>query len=328
MKKRSGDVLAGLLLAIGVCTVVSAKNYTEDLAVVTLTSSAPNFIRKDITVEGQIFYEETQKVKLPMDCTVEEIFAQQGAWLEEGAPILRLKESDLQVAYYEICLKEEALEEILEAGGTKGELARWQQVQLRDEKRYLETLIRNEGVVYAEEYAYVIQQDYQEGERVIGASMPELGIAAGGYRLEWAVDVSDWQEFTSGTGVIGTDKLEMLWEEPVFRDGRYRYTMILTDEKTYAQGYPVKISLRYVSDEYAGVIPKSCVRYDKDGAAYVYEVVEQQRVFGKEYVVLRKGITIVDQDGANVAVKAELSNVVLRSSKELTDMQAVAIIEE
>ena len=80
---------AGMLLAIGACTLISAKNYAEDLAVVTLTSTAPNAIREELTVDGEIFYEEISEIKLPTSCTVEEVFAGEGAWLEAGDLILR-----------------------------------------------------------------------------------------------------------------------------------------------------------------------------------------------------------------------------------------------
>ena len=108
-------VAAGMLLAIGACTLISAKNYAEDLAVVTLTSTAPNAIREELTVDGEIFYEEISEIRLPTSCTVEEVFAGEGAWLEAGDLILRLKESDLQIAYYEMLLQAESLEETAEA---------------------------------------------------------------------------------------------------------------------------------------------------------------------------------------------------------------------
>ena len=111
MKYRFVMAAAGMLLAIGACTLISAKNYAEDLAVVTLTSTAPNAIRQELTVEGEVFFEEISEIKLPAGCTVEAIFAGEGAWLKAEEPILRLKESDLQIAYYEMLLQAEGLEE-------------------------------------------------------------------------------------------------------------------------------------------------------------------------------------------------------------------------
>lgn len=318
----------GVVLAIGVCTLVSAKNYAEDLAVVTLTYTAPNCIREELTVDGEILYEEVMDVKLPGGCTVEEVYVQAGSWIEAQGPILRLKESDLQIAYYEMLLREESLEEAADEEGNRGELARWQQVQLKEEMELLEKLISDEGVISAQEEAYVIYQGYEEGKKTAGESLLRLGLAEKGYRLEWSVDMSHWRAFTTGNALIGEDRIQLSLENPVFRDGSYHYSVSLEGEERYAQGYPARVELRYVSEEYPMTIPKSCVRYDGTGAAYVYEVIEQQRNFGKEYVVWKTGITIVDQDDVNVAVKAALSDVVVRSSKELADMDAVAVVEE
>ncbi|MCI9142191.1 MAG: hypothetical protein HFH87_06140 [Lachnospiraceae bacterium] len=330
MKYRFVMAAAGMLLAIGACTLISAKNYAEDLAVVTLTSTAPNAIRQELTVEGEVFFEEISEIKLPAGCTVEAIFAGEGAWLKAEEPILRLKESDLQIAYYEMLLQAEGLEETaeVEAEEIRGELAAWQLVQLREELEILEELISREGLICAREEAYVIYQGCEDGKRTGGETVLKLGLPEKGYRLEWAVDVSDFREFTSGSAVIGEDRMKLNLEQPVYKNGSYLYSVRLEGEERYAQGYPARIELRYVSKDYPMTIPRSCVRYDGTGAAYVYEVVEQQRNFGKEYVVWKTGITIVDQDEVNVAVKSALSDVVSRSSRELSDMDAVAVVEE
>lgn len=328
MKYKSAVVPAGMLLAIGACTLVSAKNYAEDLAVVTLTSTAPNAIRQEITVDGEIFYEEIAEIKLPAGCAVEEVFAWEGDWLEEEEPILRLKESDLQIAYYEMLLQAESLEEVEDEEGTRGELAKWQQVRLMEELEILEELISENGLICAQEEAYVIYQGCEEGKKTGGESVLKLGLPEKGYRLEWTVDRSCWREFTSGNALIGEERRKLELKSPVFKNGNYHYSVELQGEERYAQGYPARIELRYVSEEYPMTIPKSCVRYDGTGGAYVYQVVEQQRNFGKEYVVWKTGITIEDQDEVNVAVKAALSDVVARSSKELTDMDAVSVVEE
>lgn len=206
MKHWPGVVLTGAVLAIGVCTLVSAKNYAEDLAVVTLTYTAPNCIREELTVDGEILYEEVMDVKLPGGCTVEEVYVQAGSWIEAQGPILRLKESDLQIAYYEMLLREESLEEAADEEGNRGELARWQQVQLKEEMELLEKLISDEGVISAQEEAYVIYQGYEEGKKTAGESLLRLGLAEKGYRLEWSVDMSHWRAFTTGNALIGEDR--------------------------------------------------------------------------------------------------------------------------
>lgn len=222
-------VAAGMLLAIGACTLISAKNYAEDLAVVTLTSTAPNAIREELTVDGEIFYEEISEIKLPTSCTVEEVFAGEGAWLEAGDLILRLKESDLQIAYYEMLLQAESLEETAEAEAEefRGGLAAWQLVRLREEMEILEELISQEGLICAREEAYVIYQGCEEGKRTDGETVLKLGLPEKGYRLEWAVDMSGFREFTSGSAVIGKDKRKLALGQPVYKNGSYRYSVRL-----------------------------------------------------------------------------------------------------
>ena len=93
-------------------------------------------------------------------------------------------------------------------------------------------------------------------------------------------------------------------------------------------GQPVELQFLYVSEEYPAVLPKNCIHYEEDGSAYVYQVYQRSRNFGKESYVRKVGVTIEDRDGNNVALKASLSGVVLGSSKGLGDMMAVAVIEE
>ena len=92
----------------------------------------------------------------------------------------------------------------------------------------------------------------------------------------------------------------------------------------------MRIELQYVSEEYPMTIPSSCVRYDGTGAAYVYEVVEQQRNFGKEYVVWKTGITIEDQDEKKVVVSElsalfEVSEETIRRDLDKLDRDGLAI---
>jgi len=50
--------------------------------------------------------------------------------------------------------------------------------------------------------------------------------------------------------------------------------------------------------------------------------------YGKEQYVRKLGVTIVEQDTANVAIKGRISNIVSGSSKQLQDMMAVMVIEQ
>ena len=167
MKRGIYAGLAVLLLVIGGCTVISANNYTKDLAIVTLTSTVSNCVRSELTVTGEIYYKKTMDVEIPTGCTVEEIFAEVGDHLTAGSPLLRLKEVDLQIAYYQKLLKVEALESVKASGGTEGELAMWQLQILEEEISALKKVIDDACMVRIESDGYVIKQGYAQGDLTI-----------------------------------------------------------------------------------------------------------------------------------------------------------------
>ncbi len=328
MKHKVFLPLVAILLVISGCTVISARNYSKSLAVVTLTSTVSNSIRSEMTVTGQIYYKETMNADVPAGCNVEEVFVEVGDYITAGSPLLRLKEADLQIAYYQKQLKMEPLEHAQKSGGTEGELAAWQMQILEEEITELKTVIDNGCIVSAESDAYVISQGYGKGNHTISDSLIKLGKAEGGCYLEYSINPSAYKEFTSGTAVIKDQTIQLSPEEPVYSNGKYIFCMDLPEVTECNHGEPVEVQLKYVSEEYRAVLPKSCIWYDTDGSTYVYEVATRSRNFGEESYVRKVGITIEEQDTLNAAVKAPLTDIVLRSSQELYDMAAVVIVEE
>ena len=103
MKYRLWILIAGVLLIISGCTVISAKNYIKSLPMVLLTSTVPDSIRTEQKVTGNLYYKEIAQVKLPEECRIQEVFAKEGVFVSEGDPILRVKMSDLHIT----CLKKQ-----------------------------------------------------------------------------------------------------------------------------------------------------------------------------------------------------------------------------
>lgn len=328
MKRGIYAGLAVLLLVIGGCTVISANNYTKDLAIVTLTSTVSNCVRSELTVTGEIYYKKTMDVEIPTGCTVEEIFAEVGDHLTAGSPLLRLKEVDLQIAYYQKLLKVEALESVKASGGTEGELAMWQLQILEEEISALKKVIDDACMVRIESDGYVIKQGYAQGDLTISEPLVKMGISEEGCYLECSVNASAYKEFTSATAAIKNQTVQLSLKEPVYDNGKYVFKMNLPELTECKHGEPVEVQFKYVSEEYKAVLPKSCIWYDTDGSAYVFEVATRSRNFGEESYVRKVGVTIEEQDNLNAAVKSPLSDIVLRSSQELWDMAVVVIVEE
>lgn len=348
MKTKIALVIMAVLAIVGGFTYISYRNYIKELPMVTLTSSIGNAIRIQMETNGSLYYNEVLEVVLPQGCHVEEVFVSEGDAVEEDSPLLRIKVADLQVARLNKQLQIEALEEVEEEGGTEGELAYWKKELLLEEVTALEELIAAEGVVVAKGLSVVegnaasdesaedeedvnpvrvIGQTYKKGDLTNSDAPITLGLPGGGCYLEWRVNAKDYKEY-KGTARIRSRKIDLTLKAPKFTDGVYIYRSQVETPENFVQGEQVQIALNYVSEDYKYVIPKACVRYDTDGSAYVYEVNTRTLNYGEEQYVRKVGVTIVEQDATNVAVKGAVLDAVLGSSKQLQDMMAVLVIEE
>ena len=345
-KSKFGLVLLVVLVFIGGFTYMSYRNYVKDLPVVTLTSSVNNQIRTQMETTGTLYYNEVLDVVVPQGCHVEEVFASEGDAVENGSSLLRIKVADLQVARLNRQLQIEALEEVEEAGGTEGELAYWNKILLLEEVSELEELIAAEGIVKVEGVPAVedevtegdgedagvnpirvITQIYQKGDLTSSDVPITLGLPEGGCYLEWQISAKDYKEY-EGRARIRDQKENLTWEPPIIENGVYTYRSQVTTPDNFIQGEQIKIELKYVSEPYQAVLPKTCIRTDADGSTYVYQIDTRTRNYGEEQFVRKYGVTILEQDGINAAVKGSVYNVVEGSSKQLQDLMAVLVIEE
>lgn len=326
-KHRLWIVVIGILLGVGCCTGISARNYVESMPVVTLVNSVPNSLHKSLNVMAGMYYRDTEVIQVPAGCRVETIFAKSGDSLEAGDAILQLKEADLQIQYLQKKIQKESLERTVKAGGTQGELAYWQLQNLEETLTYMEQLIEAGCIVDVEKACILISQEYEAGDTTIDTVPIEIALPERGCYLEWTISAEDYEEY-KGTAVIQGQKVSLSLEQPEYKNGFYIYRSELPELMECVHGEPVEVELLYTSQEYRAVLTKSCIWYDNDGSTYIYQVFTRTRNFGEESYVRKVGVTIQEQDSINVVVDAPLKGVVERSSMKLADMMSVVVIEE
>lgn len=333
LKSKFGLILLAVLAIIGGFTYISYRNYIKELPIVTLTSSENNQMRSRMETTGSLYYNEVLEVTLPQDCRVEEVFVNEGDAVEADSPLLRIKVADLQVSCLNKLLQIEALAEVEEASGIEGELAYWKKELLLEEVAELKKLIAAEGIVKVDGEQVtvnpirVIVQTYKKGDQSNPDVPITLGLPEGGCCLEWQISAKEYKEYKA-TARIGVQKENLTWETPKFENGVYTYRSLVPMPDNFVQGQQVKIELNYVSEGYKAVLPKTCIRTDADGSAYVYQIDTRTRNYGEEQYVRKIGVTILEQDDINVAVLASVYDVVEGSSKPLQDMMAVLVIGE
>lgn len=320
-------VVIGILLGVGCCTVISARNYVEDMPVVTLVNSVPNSLHKSLKVMAGMYYQDTEVIQVPVGCRIEAVFAKLGDNLESGDAILQLKEADLQIQYLQKKIQKEGLERTVEAGGTQGELAYWQLQNLDETLTYMEQLIEAGCIVSTKNACILIGQGYEAGDTTTDSALIEIALPERGCYLEWTISAEDYEKY-KGTVVIQGQKVSLSWERPEFKKGVYTYRSELPELTECVHGELVEVELLYTSQEYRAALPKSCIWYDNDGSTYIYQVFTRTRNFGEESYVRKIGVTIQEQDSINVVVDASLKGVVERSSMKLADMMSVVVIED
>ncbi|MBE5893550.1 MAG: hypothetical protein E7286_09300 [Lachnospiraceae bacterium] len=343
LKSKFGLIILVVLAIVGGFTYLSYRNYIKNLPIVTLTSSVNNAIRTQMETTGTLYYNEVLEVSLPQGCHVEEVFVGEGDAVETDMPLLRMKVADLQVARLNKQLQIEALEEVEEVGGTEGELAYWKKELLLEEVSVLEELIKAEGVVKAEGLpetesnsageettinpVRIIKQAYKKGDLTSPDVPITMGLPEGGCYLEWQISAKDYKDY-KGTACIRTQKENLTWEAPKFANGVYIYRSLVDTPEKFVHGEQIKIELNYVSESHKAVLPRACIRTDADGSTYVYQVDTRTRNYGEEQYVRKLGVTIIEQDDINVAIKGSVYDVVLGSFQQLQDLMTVIVISE
>ena len=158
----------------------------------------------------------------------------------------------------------------------------------------------------------------------------EIGLWDDGLYCTWEVPKSENKSFTAASGEI-SQKEEVFTVETVGYDAAqavYQYRSApFEPEGSVNTALPVEVTLRYESREYTAVLPQRCIRTDSDGSTFVYVVEEQEKVYGTELYLRKKGVTVLEEDADSAAVLAKLENVVEAALRTPVDLEAVRVME-
>ena len=335
MARRRVYLFLGLiLLLVAVCIVVSFKNEFAGLNRVSLSATAPNQIRVNVDVSGVFRFTDIEKLALPADCRVEEVNVSVGENFEEGQPLLRLNPDDAAILYYQALLQQRALEEQRDQGDEiRRELTGHSLSKLAEQTAFLAELWQNEGVVYAEVPGQVTELNVVPGDITTGRSALSYGNLEGEGYFEWTVDAKQYRPFTEITGQGEGFSLELKTASRLYLEEKriYRYAskpVPVESVQNPVHGMHAEIQMRYFSDEYPAVLPKSSIVTEGDGSTYVFVVKERDSFLGVESYVQKVGVTVEEQDGTNAAVLAPLEGLVVHSTRPLTDLEKVLMIDE
>lgn len=260
--------------------------------------------------EGELAYWE-KELLLEEVAELEKLIAAEGIVKAEGLPVVEDAEGE-EIATDEASAEESA-EEITTDTKAESETA---SDSTEDGEETVPNPVR------------VISQTYKKGDWTNPDVPITLGLPQGGCYLEWQISAKDYKKDYKATARIGVLMENLTWDTPEYENGAYTYRSLVAIPDNFVQGQQVKIELNYVSEGYKAVLPKTCIRTDADGSAYVYQIDTRTRNYGEERYVRKIGVTILEQDATNVAILASLYDVVEGSSKQLQDMMAVMVIEE
>ncbi len=326
--------IVSVLLLITVCTAVSFKNYTAGLNRVSVSSTASNQIHAKADSNGIFLFSDIQKLPLPTDCRVEEVMVSVGENFEEGQPLVRLNPDDAAILYYQLLLQRRTLEEQLnQTDEIRRELAVHSLSRLEEQTAFLSALQQNEGVIYAEFPGQVTELNVIPGDVTTARSSLSYGNLKGEGYFEWYVDSRQYRAFTGTTAEGDGFSLNLKISSRLYLEDKklYRYVskpVPLESVPDPVHGMYTAIQMQYFSDDYAAVLPKSCIETDADGGNYVYLLRERDGVLGTENYVQRIGVTILEEDNINAAVMKPLENLVIHSARPPQDLEKVLVIEE
>lgn len=326
MKKRIWIIVLAIVFLLLGGSTISAINYVRSLAIVTAAEPVAGSVRKSLTVTGNLYYEETLEVTLPQGCVILEVLKEKGDMAEAGEALVRLNEADLQETYYRLLLQKEQLDREVSRSGNEEKLAYWEREQLKEQCEYYKALIEAGCVITAPESGRVITQDYQPQD-VTGTAKIELGLSEAGCYVEWALPPQDYMPYT-GTARIMDKEYELYWAEPQYNESVYVYHAPLREISDCSEGSPVLVELNYVSEQYRSMVPRNSLYYDAAGSPYVFELRERTRNYGREYYVQKVYVLVEEMDEQNVALNSAPKLVVTGTSKSLSDLEAVQLLEE
>ena len=325
--------ILSVLLLVTVCTAVSFKNYAAGLNRVSVISTSPNQIRTKADANGVFWFSDIQKLSLPADCRVEEVLVSVGENFKEGQPLLRLNRDDVAILYYQMLLQQRTLEEqVDQADEIRREIAVHTLSRLEEQTALLAELQQNEGMVYAQFPGQVTELNVIPGDITTARSSLSFGNLEGEGHFEWYIDSRQYRAFTGTAAGVDGLSMELKISSRLYLEDKKLYRYVSKPVPLEAIPDPVHgmyaaIQMEYFSDDYAAVLPKSCIQTDSDGGNYVYLLRERDGVLGVENYVQKVGVTILEEDGVNAAVMKPLEDLVAHSTRPPQDLEKVLVIE-
>ncbi len=321
MKRRVWISIAVVLVFMLSCTLISFKNYTSGLNRVTVAATAPNQIRRSISVNGMLRFAESETIALPEGCKTE-LLVKKGENLSEGAPLCQVDTDDLQLTYYETLVQQQALD-AQASGDAAGQLARLKAERCAEKAAELKALLDNGGLITAPFTGQVTS---------ISVNALTLGDLSGDGYFEWTLPLEQMDDFSligiTAAGFSQSVNIETPLYDEVRRCYSFKSELVpLSKLSEPMDGMRAAIKLQVISDEYPAVLPKSCIQHGSDGGSYVFLLREKETVLGTEYYLQQTGVTIIDEDDLNAAVLASLKDLVIASTRPMKDLETVLVVE-
>lgn len=328
-KKMFSAFLCGttILLIMLICTIFSAKNYVNSLNKVILSSSSSGKISKTVTGNGALKFSEVQQLEIPKNCSVTQVFVKIGSNFLAGDPLLQLNMDDLILQRCEVLTERELLSNHDFKNEWERQAANIKEKNLNEAEQSLAALIEANGILYAECDGQVIDCIFMDKTTQLF-----YGVSEGGYYIEWSVAPQDYAVFSEMSAAVQNQKILLENATVSYQASAQRY-VFRSDDFAWNFSSPVihgeyaEVQMSYISEEYSSVIPKTGIFYDSDGFSYVYLVKERDTMWGKESYAVKTGVTILEEDEKNAAVLAGLENFVVNSSRPMSDLQAVKVLE-
>ncbi len=347
MKRKNGiyaGALAGIILLLLLFTYVSMQVYRHSLPLIETENIQPGTVKRTYTMNGVFRYVSTQEISLPVSAIVAELYVETGETVGEGMAILKF---DIEYLEMELIRQELEIEELKEREEQETE-ERKQKLLVYDRERKeeavknLEELLEAEGILYALCQGEVRAINTKEGV-VEPADKLLVSICdrKGGAEITWGMEEEGILFERFYAELRTTDGHNSLSDTIVFENvdrnydvktNKVYYKAVVPESKNMLSmhdGEPVTVTAYYVSEVYPSLIPVSAVRFESDGAAYVYELKTREKSFGIEYYVRKQSIYVSDRDTNYIATTSTFkdSQIVVNSNQALNDRAAVWLEE-
>ena len=265
-------------------------------------------------LEAPIVYDDVTKVYAVESYTILEVLCEEDHFAAIGAPLLRVDIDDLVLSEKRLEFEIWKLDEQIKKA-TSGD-----RVYLEKERGLysfeLETLQRSipeDGIIVVPEAGQVSSVLVEKGQKTMPGEVIAVIIPKDSQPyIEWSLPMETAKHINAGASVVATfmksgqtEKTNMTIEISTMKwdqaNGQYKYTAAIPSADLSLSNQMASIRLIQESDAYEKVIPKSAIHED-GGEVFVYFLKNRDGLFGRESVVQKADIDILDDNGKFVAI--------------------------